>query len=225
MATVDTAQIESKPQKKYDTPFEELQEILKEYLSKDISKSLESIINEVENFKNRLISNNVFLEIEKEHFGINVSNNIDTLDIKPKNLFTACILFGKYVPIFFLGNEHFFVFDDGSLVYYDTMSGKYILENSINYRNLSELTDEDLNHRLHVAHSGLFTVLYQENKKRSLDKLENFRKDNPGVPDYAIELIVGKNYDGRADGDFEVKTINNKLWFIPLSSCVDFDEI
>ena len=76
MTTVDTTQIESKPQKKYYTPFEELQDILKKYLSKDISKSLENIINEIEKFKNKLISNNVFLELEKEHFGINISNNI-----------------------------------------------------------------------------------------------------------------------------------------------------
>ena len=45
------------------------------------------------------------------------------------------------------------------------------------------------------------------------------------VPPYATELIVGKNYVGRADGDFEVRTINQKIYFIPTSPCVDFGEI
>ena len=54
-------------------------------------------------------------------------------------------------------------------------------------------------------------------------KKEKFEKESPNVPYGAVELVNGKNYSGRSDGNYEVKTINGKLWFIP-GACCDFDE-
>lgn len=48
--------------------------------------------------------------------------------------------------------------------------------------------------------------------------------ENIEIPENAEELVVGKNYSGRADGSFEIKTINGKLYFIPKTPCCDFGE-
>lgn len=61
--------------------------------------------------------------------------------------------------------------------------------------------------------------IYREQKEK--EELE----DKSKLPSYAIKLICGRNYSGRADGDFEIRTFNGEIYFIPITSCCDFDEV
>jgi hypothetical protein len=53
---------------------------------------------------------------------------------------------------------------------------------------------------------------------------QNDRFEKTGIPPYSIKLEVGKNYSGNADDHFQILTINNELWFVTNSGCVEFDE-
>jgi len=50
-----------------------------------------------------------------------------------------------------------------------------------------------------------------------------FEEDYPDVPFGSIKLEIGKDYIGDADGYFEVRTINEELWFV-FGCCCNFDE-
>lgn len=61
--------------------------------------------------------------------------------------------------------------------------------------------------------------------QNEINQWHNERYEREGIPPYAIKLEVGKNYDGRADGAWEILTINGELWFCSDWCCVDFGEI
>lgn len=65
---------------------------------------------------------------------------------------------------------------------------------------------------------------YFENKNKEID-FQNERFNKEGIPPYSIKLEIGKNYEGDADGDWEILTINNELWFCSNWSCLNFYEI
>lgn len=88
---------------------------------------------------------------------------------------------------------------------------------------LNILSDNELSKYCSLFSGDKFKTIYNEITRRKELLLQVFRKENPGVPDYAIELKIGKNYSGRSDGDYEIQTINDKLWFIP-GTCCDFGE-
>lgn len=109
------------------------------------------------------------------------------------------------------------------------MKTKDTKENNIFFETIKDkldlLSDEDLiNYCELFCDSDKFHLLYAEINRRKDLKLHEFRKQNPNVPDNATKLTIGKNYSGRADGKFEIKTINGKLWFVE-GHCCEFGEI
>lgn len=92
---------------------------------------------------------------------------------------------------------------------------------------LESLSDEELKR----FREGLDDVNYKfvvgetdrREKIKRQKEVDEFEKKNPGVPFGAIEIVAGKNYSGCSDGNYEIKTINGKLWFIP-GACCDFGE-
>ena len=126
--------------KKYEYPFQELKDILDKYrLFLVDEETLEEIKFNIISFRDRLMEG--LGEDEKEHFKIYIST-VDQIRIdkgkiifKCGNLFTACILYGKYVPYSIIKDYEEikrYDFDDGSYIE-DSWSFKeymYIISNS-----------------------------------------------------------------------------------------------
>ena len=54
---------------------------------------------------------------------------------------------------------------------------------------------------------------------------QNERWEKLGIPPGSIKIEPGMNYTGNADGDFEIRTINNELWFCSDWCCVNFVKV
>ncbi len=68
-------------------------------------------------------------------------------------------------------------------------------------------------------------ILAFSEKPNEHKRFQNERFENEGIPPTSIKLEVGKNYDGHADGNWEILTINGELWFCSDWCCVNFDEV
>ena len=54
-----------------------------------------------------------------------------------------------------------------------------------------------------------------ENYYNEENRLKNlWEEDYPGVPFDSIKIEIGKNYIGKTNGEYEIRTINDELWAI-----------
>lgn len=240
--------------KEYQYPFEELKDILKNFEGKAISSYSNFFDGEfkytLDEFKDRTLGEQGIRQNDPDYdlFGFLIKSGSETgsIRIKCRNLFTACVLFGKHVPSWILGNEKEYTFKNGDCIVFNEVLDDYTMIKGIEISTVNipltkssgiidvELVKKELNlenlttnklEKLSYKLSGIrYTLVKDELNKRKEVQLQKFRIKNPGVPDNAIQIISGKTYSGRADGDFEVKTINGKVWFIPIGSCCDFYE-
>src|ERR1035437_4977359 len=260
---------------KFEYPFEEFRKELKQFeyriLDRRFEQDLELFLDD---FKYRITENYGVHEGDKQYFDLYVtSEKKGCLNVKCSNLFTACLMYGYYIPVFILYNKSDFVFSDGNTIYFDDDTQEYVLvkkgdtihdistfsfENEEITRTTSSkgfLVDPDVIPLLHAEldkerkeiwdsikdktknlseeelrkYTSLFggeefSILYSEVKHREEVVKQKFIEENPGVPYGSTKIVLNKDYDGSADGEFKIKTINNELWFIPLTSCCDFGE-
>lgn len=125
-----------KPNKLYNPdsnllPFEQLNEHLKEFVYYPISNSL---IMEIES----LIDVFLFQLMECKNVSLSDRSNIHinitgSFVMTPKNLITACLLYGYYVPTFIIGNRIEMELPNGDVIYYDNeqyiLIKKYVIQN------------------------------------------------------------------------------------------------
>lgn len=239
--------------KEYQYPFEELKNILKSFEGKAISSYSNFFDGEfkyvLDEFKNRILGEQGIRQDDPDYdlfgFFIKSGSESGSIRIKCRNLFTACVLFGKHFPSWILGNEKEYTFKNGDCIVFNEVLDDYTMIKGVEIStinipltkssgfidveavkkelNLENLTTSKLQ-KLSYKLSGIrYTLVKDELNKRAEVQLQKFRIENPGVPEYAIKIIPGKTYKGNADGDFEIKSINGKIWFIP-GNCCDFYE-
>ena len=155
------------------------------------------------------------------------------IGMEPTNMFTACVLFGKYVPKFFIApdSKEVITRDLSKVTYKDD---KYYLSEvdetkikSTDELRMMSVSEHEKYYNNIPYKNTVIALSFPASKEitHSIEekKINDFEKENPGVPYGATELSPGKNYSGRSDGNYEIKTINGRLWFIP-GACCDFDE-
>ena len=180
-------------EKSYKYPFEELRVILKSFEFRQLTPQTEMEFEQVLlQFKTKTLNEYTTDNSELKHFNFSYSLQ-GTPFLRCSNLFSACLVYGKYVPHTLLKGQNRFVFNSGEVIEYDSELNEYMY-----HQNMIELKAEIKPIEAHV-----------------LDKFK--------IPEHAVKLVVGKNYSGRADGDYMIKTINGELWFIP-GVCCELDE-
>ena len=95
--------------------------------------------------------------------------------------------------------------------------------NTEKYQKLKKWEIRSLEHFGGNINSHEHHVKFYEEKNKEID-FQNERFDKYGIPPNSIKLEVGKNYEGNADDEWEILTINNELWFCSNWSCLNFDE-
>ena len=120
------------PIKTYEYPLYELQDYLEKYKFQPINKQMElNIYLDIEKFRDKL--KNEYRIPGNEFNHLNFIINIDVYaSVTCLNLFTACILCGKYVPHFIIKNyTGKFVFEDESYIEYANEKYIYHINNEI----------------------------------------------------------------------------------------------
>ena len=185
----------------FNYPFEELRKILNQFAFESMTTTTFNWFqNAIELFKYNICTNFRLSESEIGEFELNYNLN-EVATVRCKNMFTACILYDHYLTsLYFKWNENKneVVFTNGDRIYYDNNVNEFIME-------LGNVNDN-------IDFSNNFII------KPEIELIEN-------VPTNAIEIIKNKEYQGNADGNFEIRTINDKIWLIPLSTSVELDEI
>lgn len=103
----------------------ELQNNLQEFLARPISDGL---INSIIQRTSRILYNYVD-DNEGGLIKVNASPDkySNEINIKPGNLFTACLMLYEYVPPFYIIEENnTFTYDDGTIVSLDPFTNEYI---------------------------------------------------------------------------------------------------
>ena len=217
--------IETMP-KEYNFPCVELQHILSSYVGSNSNQ--EEIQNIINSFKGKIIDKLLLSGKELEEFQITVYE-FPEISVKCKNLFTAIIMFGRYVPLINIPEgKKSWRFETGDNLQYNEEKDCWILykaslsiqdmfvpfeENKIDgYEKRPVVTQEELEAR------SIYT--YQEKKKKVQ---KDFEEAHPGVPYGSVLIELGKSYEGYLDGQIVIKTINGQLWALPIV-CGDFGE-
>lgn len=246
------------PEKKYEYPFEELRDIVKSFEGRffnlDNSNLELEFKSKLDYFREKVLHEQNVIDNERYLFQFNYSLGENSF-IQCVNLFTACIIYGKYVPAMFLVGRNEFEYKNGDRIVFDELLAEYVFIPKGNIVNLQEIfpINSDSNVSVHKltlvekidilndinledcsidrlyellnkANRKEYHLIYDEITRKKEIKLQKFRIENPGVPDNAIEIVSNKTYSGRSDANFEVKTINGKIWFIPIGSCCEFYE-
>ena len=120
---VNEEMIVSEDTSKY--PLQELYDIIQNYMYQmSTTNNLLSFNNEIENFKCKLIHTYNIPDDEKQYVNINYS--VDDNKFQKLNLFTSCLLIGRYVPFFLMKDDpKIFEFIDGNRIEYDDSEKVY----------------------------------------------------------------------------------------------------
>ena len=109
-------------------PFENLQIILSKFIGESRSFQTETeIIGALQEFKDHVLYLYNVPDSGRQYFKLACIFDEDIL-IKCTNLFTACLMFGKYVPHFFLEGKDEFIFPNGDKIFYDIYHENYFFE-------------------------------------------------------------------------------------------------
>lgn len=114
---------------KFNYPLEELKSITSKFEYSPFSSSLENEFNyQIDSFINKLSYefNVPYWEKDKVKLTWLLSSN-NIININCTNLFTACLMFGYYVPLPLLDGLKEFTLPDNSIIKYDQESNSYIL--------------------------------------------------------------------------------------------------
>lgn len=130
-------------------------------------------------------------EFKEIKFEVDINNS--TVNLKNGNLFTACLMYDKYVPLVFIYREEALIFesDDTETIF---EKGRWI-ESRIFYN--IDIKD------------WVFEKIYEEVK----DELQK----NEFKPSFKIEK--GKIYNMHVDGNFTIEYINDEVWVTPKTHC------
>ena len=128
MAIVNFSGINMPARKMYERPIDELNEILQKYLYQmQTPQLIHGMESEINHFTESIAYDYNLRGIERDAFNINFRGGYsDHVIITPSNLFSACILFGKYVPYYFVEDKYIITFLDGDVVSFEE-TGVYSL--------------------------------------------------------------------------------------------------
>ena len=108
----------------YEYPFQELQDILKNFIYQPMDEKLTYAINM---FSDKILHEQDVHDDDRKYFKLLIKSEKNILSIKCSNLFTACVINGKYVPYQILRNyDDEFEFTDRSKIYYDEEVGEFL---------------------------------------------------------------------------------------------------
>ena len=114
-------------------PFEELKDILNEYILSPNSPSLIIALNRsIEKFIYDIAHRYYLSDIERNMLHITTNVDNDTLNVKCGNLFTACILYNHYIPYMFINpNDYEYEFKNGDIIEFNKTLNEYMLTLSL----------------------------------------------------------------------------------------------
>src|ERR1035437_9663759 len=174
--------------KKYESPFHELMDIINncEFLRADKAKY--KFKSELLDFRFNIKSRLKLTDTEFKLFDFAHSCDDEALSIKCKNLFTACILYGHYVPYMFVHhNETKFVFKDDSYVEYITNNGTgdWLYFNNVKL-NFGQIPSEQI------------PLLHPPETKNTLDSFNKVKKNLNEISDeelrFLLDMTSGSNF-------------------------------
>jgi len=110
-------------------PFEEIKSIFSKFENQPFTLSLKEELNFViDSFLNQLLYKYNVPKEESNQLQLNlVFLNGNTISVDCANLFTACLMYGHYVPLFLVKGLKEFKLQDNSIIKYDYELGSYIL--------------------------------------------------------------------------------------------------
>jgi hypothetical protein len=209
--------------KEYNFPCIELQHILSSYIGN--ASRQEEIQNVINSFKGKIIDKLFLSGKELEEFQI-TAEGFPEISVKCKNLFTAIIMFGRYVPLVMLpeGCERWKL-ENGDTLQYNKENDTWILyKSNLVLDMFSPLEKVAIDEKRPVVTRDELEArsiyAYQEKKKKTQ---KEFEETHPGVPYGSVLIELGKTYEGHLDGQIVIKTINGQLWALPIF-CGEFWE-
>jgi hypothetical protein len=109
-------------------PIKDLQNILNKYMGCDLSNEIIARINnDLNMFTYELGIKFDILQNDYKHIQFNIWSGVN-FEINPKNIFTAMLLFGKYVPYIHTVGLDKFEFNDGSFICHDYNRAEYVFK-------------------------------------------------------------------------------------------------
>lgn len=198
-----------------------LEKFRKDYFDQNTIEDYRKVI---EKYRQKHILMHKITDFDSKEFVIDVFEYEGSIRLQVKNLYTACILFGHYIPSGEINNH---------------IKGNYLhipmTDYKIRYLNgMCWLIEDD------GEECRVYTCFGKEKEvelvewvrngylyEKEIDRvMKEFEEINPGVPYGSVEIEKGKNYEGMVDGHFSIKNINRKIWFIPgMCSFGGLDEI
>jgi len=117
----------------FNYPLDEIMHIMEELQFSMMDSSFDNkLSNILVNFENRVLNKFNIPSEERSNFGLTWQHSSENkIAIKCKNLFTACIMFGHYMPYIFVEGLNKFTLKDGSTIEYLHESGGYVLNNVV----------------------------------------------------------------------------------------------
>jgi len=111
----------------YKYPFEELKAILESFELKLYPWDADKFKYALDNFTQKLSHHYNVPKDEVDNIKFNYYWEDNNIKIYCGNMFTACLIFGRYVPLFIIKMyKKKYEFSDGSMIKYDKESEKYI---------------------------------------------------------------------------------------------------
>ena len=183
-------------QKQFDYPFQELYERLSEYLFLPDDSIVEKIKYEIKDWTDSFFYKlDIKRSPETDNFILNIIEDRQptglSLKIKPANLYTACLTFGKYIPIWFVAEDQKEVtFADGSKIEHNVENDEYSLllpGSDINICNIMYISEEQQVHER-------FDTFLNEQKQKELDAKDSRQKFFDSIKDNLQSVSVKELY-------------------------------
>ena len=216
------------------TPVDDISEILSSYLFKNTDR-IADINVELDYYKHKIYDKYQLTTEEKKELEFKIIPvDTDKIVIKTFNIFTAAIMFGYFKPLVLISSKYFLINADNTLIYYHISSDSFLHDKSKKVDYIELMKDHSLLHKFMCKLTGIsIAALQQELQQKvtevgrqSMDRvvMAIFNNEFNDIPEHAVEIKPGKSYRGRGDGEFEIRTIGNYIWFIP-GICVEIEEI
>ena len=164
---------------KFEYPCQELESIMQKYLFCSYDENIKMNINgELGLFKEKLLFKFRVPESEKHNFGLNVTFG-NAITVSPLNLFSACLLYGEYVPYIISGYYDEVILQKGGKVTFDKETGhaSLILSFQPKYstEELNEMTHAERERYGNAYTQMRFAVNIMENSKSVKEVQKNIR--------------------------------------------------
>lgn len=112
--------------KEYNYPFEELRDILSsfDYTMMD-AKNKTYLDNIIKKFLAKITHKYIPYNSDFDSLVLHYNFSDNTI-VYCGNLFTACVLYGRYVPLCLVINENYYIFPDGDYIEYNKKLQEYV---------------------------------------------------------------------------------------------------